>query len=181
MHFCYLLWRQLLALCLFQKCRLGAENKNSGIKSRRNFVFHQTRRRSTHCPRAQPTAHSPMLRAWKLPRCICEKVTVHIICASLLAFLGIPGHQAIIVHALHVQVHVQIPVASWRQKQTTWRSSRLQSQPERCYVSNCPSWLTLSTLPVTFSQKSFVFIFICLTSTLTWKQKKNENALLMVP
>lgn len=76
-------------------------------------------------------AHSPMLCAWKLACCVCEKVTVDIICASLLAFLNIPGDRAIIVHALHVQAHVHIFVASWKQKQKTWRPSRLQGQLEK--------------------------------------------------
>lgn len=125
-------------------------------------------------------AHSPMLCAWKLACCVCEKVTVDIICASLLAFLNIPGDRAIIVHALHVQAHVHIFVASWKQKQKTWRPSRLRDNWKNALPRQLSLLTYLSTPRATVPQKSFVFILIRLISTLRWKQQKNANVLLLL-
>lgn len=78
-----------------------------------------------------------MLCAWKLACCICKKVTVHTVCAPLLAFLNIPGDGAIIVHALHDQIHIYISVAStylvWALLERISRNGSCHIHPWQCF------------------------------------------------
>lgn len=54
------------------------------------------------CPGARTPVHSPMLHTGKTTCCVCEKVTMGIIGAPLLALLSVLHDRAVIVHALHV-------------------------------------------------------------------------------
>ena len=94
LDFKYIFHQKIYSISIFRIVLHGLKIKFDfkliGKKKEFHFVFHQ------------PTAHSPILCAWKATCGECKKMTVRVVCTPLLAFLSTLGNRAVIVHPLHV-------------------------------------------------------------------------------